>query len=109
MSGAETSLVHTAIALLKLKGVFCWRNNTGATVLGEGDGRRFVRFGVPGASDILGVLPGGRFFAAEAKVGRNKPTRSQQDFLNSVSRAGGLAIVFYSIDELIEKIREAKT
>jgi len=105
----ETALVKAAIEWLLWKRVFCWRNNTGAMALGGDDGtkKRFVRYGIKGASDILGVLPGGRFLAAEAKVGRNKLTGHQKDFLHAVNDSGGLGIVFYSLDELEQQIYEA--
>jgi len=59
-----------------------------------------VRYGHPGSSDILGVLPGGKFIAAEAKVGKDKPSAIQSRFLHHVAAAGGCAVVFYSLDEL---------
>ena len=88
--GKEQDLVRPALQLLATRGVFCWRNNSGA-VAGEHAGkRRFLRFGgAPGASDLLGVLPGGRFIAVELKRKGKKATPKQQAFLDAVAAQGG--------------------
>jgi hypothetical protein len=100
----ETTLVAACLQLLALRGVFAWRNNSGAFVLGEGKGRRFVRAGMKGSADILGVLPGGRFLAVECKIGRNRPTTAQTAFLNTIRAAGGLALVVWDVKELAEAL-----
>jgi hypothetical protein len=84
------------LQLLALRGVFAWRNNSGAFVIREAGRRRFVRAGLVGGSDILGVLPGGRFLA----VPGNRPTAAQRAFLDQVTAAGGLALVGYDVAEL---------
>jgi hypothetical protein len=102
----ETALVKSALTMLLYDRITCWRNNTGGAEYENKDkSKRFVRYGIPGASDILGVLPGGRFLAAEAKVGRNKPTDEQWAFLNQVNAAGGLGIWFRSLKELDAKVK----
>jgi hypothetical protein len=53
----ETALVRACLELLALRRILAWRNNSGAFLLGEGTGRRFVRAGLRGSADILGVLP----------------------------------------------------
>jgi len=80
-----------------------WRNNSG----GQKIGRHFVRWGEPGAADVLGVLPGGRLLCVEAKVGRNRPTPAQEAWLSMVRAAGALALVTRSVQELEEQFREA--
>jgi hypothetical protein len=66
-----------------------------------GGKRRFVRFnGAKGCSDILGILPGGRFMAVECKLPGNRPTADQQAFLDAVRTAGGLAVVVHDVAEL---------
>ena len=54
------------------------------------------------ADFVFGWPKDGRllFIAAEAKVGRNKPSAAQDAFLTSVKAAGGCAFVFRSIEEL---------
>jgi len=52
----EAQVQKAVLEYLWIRGIFCWRNNTGATRVGNS--RRFVHFGFPGSSDILGELPG---------------------------------------------------
>lgn len=88
----EAEVQRAILDTLRFLGVDCWRANTGA-VAAEHKGRsRFVRFGVKGQSDILGILPGsGRFLAIEVKRPGNRPTADQVAFLMRVNDAGGIA------------------
>lgn len=97
---AETALVKAALAYLKLCGFTVWRSNTGAMKATYKGKTRFVRFGKPGMSDIIGYTPDGRFFAAEAKILPNKPTPVQQDFLDCAWRCNCCAFWFVSLDDL---------
>ncbi len=97
----EAALVKAVLGYLKLRGIFAWRCNSGM-LRGAGGGP--VRFGIPGMSDVLGILPGGKFLAIECKVGKNKPTKAQQAFLELVKGYGGVAFVAYSLDDVIEAI-----
>jgi len=84
--------------------VFAWRQNRGA-MKGAHKGKGwFVRFGPPGQSDILGVLPGGRFLAIEVKRIGESPSDDQQRFLDRVNAAGGIAIVAHSLKECQEQL-----
>ena len=58
-----------------------------------------------GISDILGILPGGIFLAVECKVKKNKPTPNQLDFMRRVVKAGGVALVAYSLDDVIDLLK----
>lgn len=78
-----------------------WRNNSGATVAEYKGKSRLIRFGMKGSADILGILPDGRFFACEVKKKPNKPTVDQQTFLDSISYWGGVAVVAYSLEDVI--------
>lgn len=103
----ETDLVKQCLDLLALRGVFAWRQNQGA-VSGEYKGkRRFIRFaGADGISDIIGVLPGGKMLAVECKMPGNKPTPEQLDFMQKVRHQGGIAVVIYDAQELIDALTE---
>ena len=97
----EQSIVNACLQLLALRRVFAWRVNQGA-VKTEG---RFVRFNhAEGISDIVGVMPGGRMIAVEAKrpgLGKaSKPKPHQQAFLDSVAACGGLAVCVTDVREL---------
>lgn len=101
----ETDLIRACLRLLKLRGVFAWRNNT-TGVYDPARGRFRTFTGLKGVADILGVLPGGRLLAVEGKMPGNRPTRDQQAFLDGVRRAGGAALVVHSVEELERALRE---
>ena len=98
---SEQTLVNQIIAYLKFMGHYAWRTNTGAMTTKEG---RFVRFGFKGVSDILGVLKGGSFIAIEAKIKPNKPTQFQLDFLDEINKRGGIGIVAYDLDDVVNAL-----
>lgn len=54
--------------------------------------------------DILGALPGGHFLAVEVKRSCGKLTLRQQNFLDKVSRKGGLAFAAYFVDDATEQL-----
>jgi hypothetical protein len=60
-----------------------------------------------GISDIIGVTSG-KFFAAEVKTEKNKPTQNQISFLQKVDRAEGYAVVVHSVAEMEEAFAEIK-
>jgi hypothetical protein len=102
----ESDLVKACLQYLQLKRIFAFRNNTGAAAFAGPAGRkRFVRFSTPGAADILGVLPGGKFLAVEVKRTGGKLTAAQAAFLDHVRAAGGLSLVVRSVDDLAAALR----
>ena len=104
----ESAIQKACLEYLRAKRIFAWRVNSGAVTATYNGKTRFVRFnGMPGMSDICGVLPDGRFLAVEVKREGGKTTPDQQTFLESVTKTGGLAIVVHSVDELDQAIREA--
>jgi hypothetical protein len=100
--GREGDLVKSCLQLLRARGVLAWRVNGGGMKVG----RRFVRFNsINGVSDILGVLPGGRFLAVECKVGDNHLTPHQAAFLQALTVQGGLTLVVWDVAELDRALR----
>lgn len=65
---------------------------------------RFIRFAFPGASDILGMLKGGRFLAIECKTESGRASDEQLAFLAVVHRYGGLSFIARSIDDVLAQI-----
>lgn len=101
---AERDVVKACLAWLTLRGVLAWRNQTMGTYdAAAGRYRKFT--GLKGVSDVLMVLPGGRFGAVECKYGKGRLSEDQQRFIDAVNAAGGFAVVAYSLDELIEKMK----
>jgi hypothetical protein len=90
----EKDLVKGALQLLRSRGCFCWRANSGAIRVERGGRQHLYRFaGVEGLSDIVGVLPGGKFISVELKRAGNKATPHQAAFLAAVEAHGGVALL----------------
>ena len=103
----ETALVRACLDLLTFCGVLCWRNNT--TGVYDPARKRFRTFqGRKGVSDILGVLPRGKFLAVECKVGKNKLSPEQELFLGDVERYGGIGLVVYELGDLESFLRDER-
>lgn len=103
----ENDVLRACLELLRVRRIFCWRQNQGAIPLGDGRFRKFV--GMKGVSDILAVLPpGGRLLAVETKrPDGGRLTDDQRAFLEAVCAAGGLALVVDDVAQLIAALEEA--
>ena len=96
----ENVVLSQCLQYLKLRGIYCWRNNIGAAKIGS----RYMSFGLPGSSDILGILPNGQFLAVECKKENGgKLSDKQVEFLSRIKQNGGVAVCVHSVNEL-EKI-----
>ena len=101
----EAKVVHSCLDLLHALHIFAWRNNTGAVAVGK----RYIRYGLKGSSDILGIMPGGRFLAVECKSDVGVQSDSQKHFQQRVEASGGLYFLVSSATQLSEKLNEYKT
>jgi len=104
----ESELLVDALHWLISHGIAAWRNNSGVIFIKNPITKknRMIKTGITGSSDIIGVLPvSGKFLAAEAKVKNNKVTKSQQNFLDAVNRAGGVGFVFRDLKQLERGVR----
>jgi hypothetical protein len=92
---SEAEVLRESLDLLRAHPHVAWaqRLNTGAGKLQypNGDASRFIRFGFPGLSDIIGMLRDGRFLAVECKLRPKKPSDDQRAFLDAVTGANGMA------------------
>ena len=105
MVTSEGRILADCLRYLEIRGIYHWRNNTGAVQVRPG---QFMRFGKKGSSDILGVLPGGRLLCIECKApdgGRLSP--EQKRFIADVQKLGALALVVRGCLELDAALREA--
>ena len=104
MEGQKENIVLSqCLKYLEVLQIYHWRNNTGALKIG----RRFIRFGFPGSSDILGILPDGRFLAIECKREKGgRLSEAQKDFISRIKSNGGVAMCVHSLDELQENMRK---
>ena len=101
----EGDLVRSCLEYLAAKKILAFRVNTmGVFDPSKGIYRKFT--GMKGVSDILGILPDGKFLSLECKIKPRKPTEEQELFMEKVTENGGYALLVYSIDELDADIKE---
>jgi len=98
----ESRIKIDVLRYLERRGFFAWNNPTGCVRIAPD---RFIRFGKVGSSDIIGVLPDGRFLAVETKTQKGRLTPEQAAFLEKVRGLGGVAILARSFQELDTTLR----
>jgi len=87
----EGDALIEVLKALRAHPAVCWveRMNSGAAKVGG----RFIRFGWPGCSDVIGQLRDGRFLACEIKAAKGRVRPEQQVFLDRVRAGAGVAFV----------------
>lgn len=103
MKQKEAKLKTDIIEYLKFLGIFCW-NNRNVGVYNPKYGK-YIPSTVKGVSDIIGILPNGKFLAIEIKVKPNKLTEHQKWFLEQIKKNNGVAIVAYNLTDVIDGIK----
>ena len=108
---SEADILRAIMALLKRhpRVAQCWRQNSGTFAERNRDGStRYIRANTQkGMSDIMGVLKDGRTLAIEVKsrVGKMRP--GQDEFLQTIRQAGGVAGVCRSVDDAVRLLGDA--
>lgn len=99
---SEAAVLSAVMIRLQYDRKVAWarRMNSGAYSVGDAQSRRFVRFGFPGCSDILGQLRDGRLLAIEVKRPSGRSTSAQDAFLALVRANGGISGIVRSVDDL---------
>lgn len=83
--------------------LLAWRNNVGFARYER------VTYGLAvGSADIVGVGPGGIFFAFEVKSLRGRPTDEQINWLERVVEKGGVAAVVRSVAQVKAWVEEMR-
>lgn len=104
MKTSERDIQKQILAWLNIHPhVRVWRQNTGATKIGS----RFLRFGHTGQADITGILRGGRRLEIEVKAEGGRVSPEQAEFGRMVEEFGGLYILAYSLDDVMERLLES--
>lgn len=97
-----------------------WRNPVAHAWIGKYEGRtregdtvlsnaRIIQVGlVEGASDIVGVAPGGLFLAAEVKAGNDRSSKAQRTFIEVVDALGGVAGIVRGPEDMEKLIARAR-
>ena len=94
----EKETQAAVIEYLTYKGIFHYRNNSGAFKTESGG---FYRMGMAGAPDIICVVEG-VYVGLEIKDVKGKLNENQILFKERLEKAGGIYLVIRSIDEVIE-------
>lgn len=120
MSGSqkENSVKKQILSYLKAIGIFAWQNNTVGIYDARRKAHRKHSGSLCGVSDILGILPDGRFLAIEVKradefdefgkMDRSYPSKEQKLFLENINMFGGLGFVARSIEDVLVYLNGGK-
>ena len=82
-----------------------WKNATGTAL--SMDGHRVIKFGVPGAPDIIGLRWPGQFIGIEVKTGSGRQNPDQVSFQKMIESLGGIYIVARSLACLEKHLHQA--
>jgi len=108
MAQTEHSIQNDVLRHLSGMDLRVWRQNVGVAVPLTPTVRaalrniehRIVRFGIPGAADLTGILPDGRRLEVEIKTAIGRQSQQQERFEAMITRFGGLYIVARGVDDL---------
>ena len=106
----EKDIKRDIVRYLKIQGAFVWVNvSAGIWDPKKGFFRKQNGYGMlNGVSDILGIYKG-LFIAIEVKRKPNKATQEQEFFLSEVNRNGGVGMVAYCLEDVIERFSKICT
>ncbi len=102
---SEHNIQSSILDYLARRGVFHFRNNSGALPMQRNGQQYFVRFGAKGSPDIICVIAG-RFVGLEVKDEKGKQSEDQKEFQRSLESAGGIYFLVRSIDEAMEAVED---
>ncbi len=101
----EQAYQRAILDYLALRRIYAWKNSSTGIFNKKTGG--WIPIGLTGVSDILGILPDGRFLAIEVKSPTGKLTQNQIDFLDIINKNGGVAFMAVTIDDVKEHLRLA--
>ncbi len=100
-SAAHSALVNEILLTFGSRpDLTLWKNATGAVKIAD----RFLRFGMKGSPDILGIMNGGLFIGIEVKTGEAVQSKEQELFEAMVQRRGGLYVLARSIVDVAQAL-----
>ena len=91
----EHEIQEQILMWLKLKRIFHYRQNSG----GLKKGSHFVKFGVPGAPDIVAIIKG-QYVGIEVKRVNGLQSQQQYFFQKELEKAGGKYILARSLADV---------
>jgi hypothetical protein len=106
---SEKPIENSILDFLSSVGIFAWKNQS----VGVYDKSRKVYrksnnvHHINGVSDILGILPDGRFLAIEVKhpSRKNTATDNQRLFIDLIEKNKGVAFIAWDLDMVIERLK----
>ena len=104
-ASAHNALCKAVLEYCTMRQIAAWKVGASPVPLPNGGFRPAPTRGI---SDIIGVLPTGRFLAAEVKTGTGRLSPEQKEFLDRVRMNGGLALVVRDITQFINDINETQ-
>ena len=99
----EGRIKAACLRYLERRGFYAWNNPSGAVKITD----RWIHFGKKGSSDIIGVLPDGRFLTVECKAPRGRLAPEQSAFLEKIRGLGGVTVIARDWQELDRSLRES--
>jgi len=92
---------------LTLRGIFHYRNNSGAFVFPETatTSRRFFKAGALGSPDIVCVVKG-QYVGIEVKGTKGKQSDNQKEFQRRLEAVGGRYILAFSLDDVVNAFQK---
>lgn len=96
----ERDIQRQILDYLTLRRIFHYRQNSGGL---ESKAGHFVRFGTPGAPDIICVIAG-QYVGIEVKAPKGKLSPLQEAFGKELEAAGGRYIVARSLEDVIAAV-----
>lgn len=101
MAKAHTALINEILLTFSRGQIRLWPNQTGVAI--SPDGKRPIRYGLPGSADILGLAgPSGRFIAIEVKTPTDDLSDKQLAFKAMVLKLGGIYVLARSVKDVLE-------
>lgn len=101
----ESEIQKAILDYLHLKRILAFKHRNVGIYKKSTDRYIPLSYGEKGISDIIGCLPDGRFLAIEVKKPGGKPSPEQVAFLERVNVNGGLGILAYGLEEVIQKVQ----
>jgi hypothetical protein len=111
---SETALVRSILRTLQMKGVFCWRSNSGGVLVNSGSKKPWMFRAAPsGTPDIIGTVPAapgqeptGRLFGLEVKTETGRVLATQQRWHDKAAKHGVRVAVVRSVGEAVRVVEE---
>lgn len=106
MAQLEKQIENNILSFLEEIGLFCWKNQTtGIFDAKKGIYRRSNnKFHLTGVSDILGLMPDGRFLAIEVKSKNGRISINQMAFITLINSHGGVAFVSRGVGQTFDQL-----